>query len=842
MKIPCWTLFTIFQLVGVLACLGTSRCDAQDRTVRVRVVDDGTGDPLAARLYLHSTAGKSHYFSCDTPGASAVRYEKQNWINKNSVEYHTTVSADPCIAVVPAGDYQLTVERGKTYFPNDQMLTVENDDVDLTVRLKRWSDPQSRGWFSGDTHLHRTIDDLKNIVIAEDLNVALPLTNWVTLADQAPKAGNKNLSEIPSGLVVVDPTHVIWPRNTEYEIFSVGKHRHTLGALFVLGHRDGIDLGVPPWKPVIESIKSSDPDALFDMDKLDWPFAMLLPTLAPNALYELSNNHVWRTQFAFRKWNTSAPNYMQPPFGAAEGGHRQWIDYTLGMYYSLLNCGFHLPPSAGTANGVHPVPAGFGRVYVHQPNGFDFKDWMRGLKQGRSFVTTGPMLYATADSQDPGHQFEFDSPQTIPLQVEVLSEHKLSYGELLVNGRPVEKLWPNNSKTSTGAFLAKLDLSVQPTRSGWFALRFWEPRSDGQSRFVHSAPWYVQIGDQPVEPFAHDKRYLVSRIENEMQRSLGIVSDAAMQEYERALGYYRSLTAYDDSEEIAASARSSSGQVLDRWLDNMIIDHRFDSAEVQMATGLSIDQAKSAIEQRTSSKQRSGFRILPYPGGRHPRIGFLEGAIRPQRETKISVFPPWTDGGYFVVDVPEAVFSNLGLTYLAHTHIPTIWDDSQTKLEKLEWDKTENGLSVRRTLPNGIVIESDVTEDHGSAQMQLKLTNGTDQKLTGLRVQVCVMMAGALGFNAQEPLRNITAPPFVAVRAGNADRWIITAWEPNHRVWTNPPVPCFHSDPIFPDCDPGKTVTVTGGLWFYQGQDIQAELDRLNEILEVPLTRFPTCE
>ena len=33
--------------------------------------------------------------------------------------------------------------------------------------------------------------------------------------------------------------------------------------------------------------------------------------------------------------------------------------------------------------------------------------------------------------------------------------------------------------------------------------------------------------------------------------------------------------------------------------------------------------------------------MLPYPGGRHPRLGFLDGAIRPQRETKVSVFAPW---------------------------------------------------------------------------------------------------------------------------------------------------------------------------------------------------------
>ena len=41
---------------------------------------------------------------------------------------------------------------------------------------------------------------------------------------------------------------------------------------------------------------------------------------------------------------------------------RGWIDFTFKNYYALLNCGFRLRPTAGTASGVHPVLLGFGRV------------------------------------------------------------------------------------------------------------------------------------------------------------------------------------------------------------------------------------------------------------------------------------------------------------------------------------------------------------------------------------------------------------------------------------------------------------------------------------------------
>ncbi|MEL6105901.1 MAG: CehA/McbA family metallohydrolase, partial [Planctomycetota bacterium] len=705
-----------------------------DTPLRVRVTDADSGEPIAARLYLQSTDGDWHYFESADRDGSAMKYEKQNWINKDSVEYHTTVSPHDCVAHVPVGGYTLRVERGKSCFPQTRSLRLGEHGLVVTVGLKRWNDPASRGWYSGDTHLHRTINELINVVDAEDLNVALPLINWVTLADTPPSAGNKNLGEIPDELVRVDQAHVIWPRNTEYEIFSVGGKRHTLGALFVLGHRRPLQLGVPPWRPIIRSVQQSDPQAIFDMDKLDWPFAMLLPTIAPHAVYELANNHVWQTEFAFRKWNSFAPPYMRPPFGASEGGHREWLDYTMGMYYTLLNCGFELPPSAGTANGVHPVPAGFGRVYVHLPEGFSLDGWMRGLKAGRSFVTTGPMLYATAAGKDPGHRFRTDAAQAFEIDGEVISERPLSYGELLVNGRPITLLRPLNRKTEEGAFRSEFVVPVPIDRSGWFAIRFWESRPDGQSRFVHSAPWYVTVADEPVKLRREERDYLVSRVTAEIGRSEGTVSNEALNEYRAALAHYESLPVLQPS---LSESRKPEPSTEERWLDNMILDHQFTADEVRVATGLSRTRALEAVRERLEREAKTGLRVRPYPGGRHPRTGFLDGAIAPQRETKVSVFTPWQDGGYVVVDVPEAVFSNLGLIYLAHTHVPTIWDEKAT-MERLEWTPKGSGLVLDRRLPNGIVLSSHVQPAEDGVAMRIDLTNGTDKPLSKLRVQVCV--------------------------------------------------------------------------------------------------------
>jgi hypothetical protein len=133
------------------------------------------------------------------------------------------------------------------------------------------------------------------------------------------------------------------------------------------------------------------------------------------------------------------------------------------------------------------------------------------------------------------------------------------------------------------------------------------------------------------------------------------------------------------------------------WLENMIVYHGYNDAEVVEATGLSMKQVAEARARlnltpnsRPARSSDDPLLVLPYPGGRHPRIGFQDGAVWPQRESKISVFTPWQSGGpasYVVVDVPEAIWSNLGLTYLAHTHVPTVWDRQGVTLERLEWNR-----------------------------------------------------------------------------------------------------------------------------------------------------------
>ena len=271
------------------------------------------------------------------------------------------------------------------------------------------------------------------------------------------------------------------------------------------------------------------------------------------------------------------------------------------------------------------------------------------------------------------------------------------------------------------------------------------------------------------------------------------------------------------------------------WLQNMVWHHRFTNVEITAATGLAgrkVEAAKRKFDIRPENRpERDSGRpilVLAYPGGRHPRIGFLEGAIDPQRETKFSVFTPWDANSYVVVDVPEAIWSNLGLTYLAHTHIDTIWTGQGIELEKLEWNRHEDGrLDIERTLPNGIAFGVKVEPTKDAVLMEMWLSNGTEEKLSDLRIQNCVMTKMAEGFDQQTNENKVITDPYVACKSSDGKRWIITAWEGCHNPWANDKCPCFHSDPKFGDLDPGQKETLKGWLSFYEGEDIEAEFARI---------------
>ncbi len=270
------------------------------------------------------------------------------------------------------------------------------------------------------------------------------------------------------------------------------------------------------------------------------------------------------------------------------------------------------------------------------------------------------------------------------------------------------------------------------------------------------------------------------------------------------------------------------------WLENMVVHHRFSWDEAARVFGWSADEVqKKADELHVSrdivpEKSPSGnIRVLPYPGGREVRRGFTDGNIDFQRGTKASIFLPWDAKSYVVVDLPEAIFCESGILFLAHTHIPTIWDKQNVIIDNVDWTREpDGGLKREWVLPNKVAFGASIQPKTDGVEMELWLRNGTDKPLTGLRTQICGHLKGAPDFNDQTTTNKIFRAPSVAVHSAGGDRWIITAWEHCGRAWGQPLVPCIHADPVLPDCAPGETVRVRGRLWFYEGKEIDRELEQ----------------
>jgi hypothetical protein len=260
----------------------------------------------------------------------------------------------------------------------------------------------------------------------------------------------------------------------------------------------------------------------------------------------------------------------------------------------------------------------------------------------------------------------------------------------------------------------------------------------------------------------------------------------------------------------------------------MMLYHKYTRLEAAAVAGYSVE----ALEQRTPrpltptiNVAPRTLRSLPYPGGRHPRIGFLDGAIDPLRGTKASVFAPWEGGGYAVIDLPEAIFADDELLFLAHTHVPTVWDKQHAYIDNVDWQRTLAGeLTSRWELPNKVRFGARVTPDESGAELQLWLENGSDEPLGGLRTQICVMLGGMPEFAGQSQEGKRYENGVAAAPAAGGTRWVMVAFDRCGRTWGNPACPCIHSDPILPDCAPGERVSVTGRLWFLDSESVDEQI------------------
>lgn len=131
-------------------------------SVEITVTDKATGRPVPCRIELDNACGEP-----------ARAQDQLLWQDRR-----TCVCDGTARMVLPPGRYTFEVERGPEYGPLRGMLNIALRETrkSLTVPLERFADLPAEGWWSGDLHVHRPLEDIERWMRAENLHVASVIT------------------------------------------------------------------------------------------------------------------------------------------------------------------------------------------------------------------------------------------------------------------------------------------------------------------------------------------------------------------------------------------------------------------------------------------------------------------------------------------------------------------------------------------------------------------------------------------------------------------------------------------------------------------------------------------
>ncbi len=469
----------MFWLATVLAFAGchvtvpsasTFSNSAPSGKLEGRIVDAETGKVIHARVYV-TDSHSNHYFD---PRGVVFKHRRDNEQN---------FSCDGKFEVeLPAGEATIRIERGLEYRPLIKTIRIAEERVcEEEFPLERWVNLSKEGWYSGDLHGHRDLEEMRTLVLAEDVNVASVITRhnqwdyW------------KSREHPESKLSHIDDTHVISQFDEEVEYLG----KDTLGALIFIGIKQPIvisnsNAAYPTLAQYAD--ECHEMGGFVDAEKPIWLGVAVSAALGQIDSIGIVNNHFHPRSFlpCVGRWGEIVP---EQGFEAAEG----LALWCMELYYRLLNCGFRIPVSAGTASGIMPSPVGYSRVYVRLPGEFSYGNWVKGLKAGRSFATNGPVLSLKVSGREIGDVLKVKEPPiTFSLEAEAKSIHPLAYLEIVANGKIVGRAEARKQET----FLSLTeDFSV--TESTWIAARAFE-KNDETARFAHTSPVYVEVAGKPL--------------------------------------------------------------------------------------------------------------------------------------------------------------------------------------------------------------------------------------------------------------------------------------------------------------------------------------------------------
>lgn len=485
-------------------------------TLQIRVVDEN-GQAVWARLEVRGQGGRMYH-----PGQ--VIMDLTAGAHGTPPFYRGSfVVEGECQLEVPPGNYRIVGEHGLEYQRVEKEIAISEGAVtSVTLELRPWIQMWKLGWWSGDFHIHRPPEQVRDLALAEDLNFCPVIMTWLHQRSRQFWPGAVWAPD-STPVIQIDDRHFLTLRNIEDE-------RGGGAWIFLSVRRPFQGWGtVTRWYPpgltfVKEAYQQRAPNSLypwFDCEKAFWwevPVMMALAT--PDSLEVLPNHFMEYGIEDDEAWGHLRNRRTFP-------GREGWVNYMLDLYYHYLNLGFHLPASAGSASGVLPNPIGYNRVYVHFSGPFSVNKWFEGLHEGRSFVTNGPILFFNVIREG----------SLVRGTVAARSREPLDRIEIIANGQIIQ--W---FPIPPGTLRYNGDFEFDPKAYSWVAARCFL-RTGATVRLAHTSPVYLQ-GHWDCQP---DAQYFVNWMNDLMNQtkadpkrfSSPAEREETLRTYERALTFYK---------------------------------------------------------------------------------------------------------------------------------------------------------------------------------------------------------------------------------------------------------------------------------------------------------------
>ncbi len=467
-----------------------------DVRLRLKIVDAQTDRPLAARLTF---VVNGQPYVPPALGVHGLRFTSIHQRRKQRFTATYSRGTGDVIAPLPREAKTVTViaAKGFEFLPATARIDVEKGTVDeraaasATLRLRRWIELEAKGWHAADEHLHYERTDPKHdgdwltMLDADGLSHAhfLVLKGGNLPGVWAQQHAFGKAGEASDGKRLIRP-------GEEYRDSTQG-HINLLGVNRLIAPISTGGIGSPPvpynYPPLLDVFRRTH-----ELGGIGGPAhggslarsstSAIDTILGQVDFFEIANTHLYKTD----------------------------------AWYQLLNCGFIVPPVAGTdlpnfgfRDSWQPL-LGEVRTYVQCGERRDFERWKDAVKQGRTFVTSGPLIEFTIDGQSPGGVVRLPaSGGRVKIRAKLMSPRPIASLELVQMGEPLSTKPIASHSDDTHQLTIERELMV--TKSCWIAARgTGGPKTAverglniKQDEIAHTGIVQVLVGDQPIRSDTH---------------------------------------------------------------------------------------------------------------------------------------------------------------------------------------------------------------------------------------------------------------------------------------------------------------------------------------------------